>query len=96
MSNQVLTGFDGKTRTVKEWMKAHEITEVHSRHGDWGVSDYGLECLTTYYPIEASRLWEREEVYGWARHMSEKRWVNLPDFLEALEAAREHHMVPSK
>ena len=81
----------GRTRTIKKWMKAHEITEVYSRHGDWVVSDYGLECLVTYYPIEASRLWQGDGVYGWPRHMSQKHWVNLADFREALGAARVHH-----
>ena len=89
--NVRLTSFQGRTRTVKEWMKAQEITEVYSRYGDWIISDYGLECLTTNYAIEASRLWEGDGSYGWERHMGETVWVNPGDFLEALAAARERH-----
>ena len=62
-----------------------------SRHGAWAITNYGLECPTTYYPIEAARLWKGQGYYGWERHMSEKVWVNMAHFLDALEAAREHH-----
>ena len=88
-----LTDSFGRTRTIKEWMKVHEITEVYSRHGDWAISDYGLECLVSFYPIEASRLWEGDGFYGWPRHMSEKCWVNMADFREAFDAARKHHQM---
>lgn len=86
-----LTDSFGRTRTVSEWMEIQEITEVYSRVGDWAVTPYGLECLTQYYPIEGCRLWEKDGFYGWPRHMSEKRWVNIADFREAFDAARMHH-----
>lgn len=94
--NAQVSSFQGRTKTVAEWIEAQEITDVHSRIGDWVITSYGLECLCNFYPIEAARLWEGEGYYGWERHMSEKRWVDLPNFLEALEAAREHHSVTSK
>ena len=77
-------------------MDAMEIDAIIARYGAWVVTPYGLECLVTYYPIEASRLCEGEGFYGWPRHMAVKRWVNLDDFREALEAAREHHYLTSK
>ena len=87
-----LTDSFGRTRTIKEWMGTQEITEVYSRFGDWAVTPYGLECLTNYYPIKSRQLWEKDgSTWGWPRHMSEKRWVNLADFREAFDAARMHH-----
>jgi hypothetical protein len=55
------------------------------------VTGYGVECLTTYYAIDKSRLWEGEGYYGWERHMGQKRWVDIGDFSEAIAAAREYH-----
>lgn len=57
----------------------------------WVVTAYGLECRPYRYDIEASRLWDNEETHGWVEHMREKRWVDLPQFVQALDAARRRH-----
>ena len=54
----------------------------------WAVTAYGVECRDGTYWIEADRIWEEEDRYGWVRHMGEKEWVDLPDFAEALRIAR--------
>jgi hypothetical protein len=38
----------------------------------WAMTDYGLEYLADYYPIERGRLLTEEAVANWRRHMSEK------------------------
>ena len=86
-----LTSCWGVTRTIGEWVKANEVDPIHALLGHWAVTDYGLGCLTNYYPIEARRLWEGEPSYCWEQHMSQKRWVNLADFRNAIAAAREYH-----
>lgn len=86
-----LTSHWDVTRTVSEWAEAQEINEIYEVIGDWAVTGYGLECLTTYYPIPAGRLWSGAGYYDWELHMGTKRWVNLPDFCSALAAARVHH-----
>ena len=91
-----LTSFWGKTRTARQWANIQGIDQIFSRSGDWVVSDYGLECLTHFYPIEAKRLWQGEGYYGWVEHMKTKRWIRLPDFEAALEAARQRHSGTNK
>ena len=70
--------------------------DVVWRFGTWVVTGYGLECISNYYPIEAKRLWQTDEHYPWTRHMEEKLWVNMPDFLAAFEYAREYHKAKRK
>jgi hypothetical protein len=53
---------------------------------DWAVTVYGIEARDCTYTIAASRLGE-----NWILHMSEKEWVDLVDFAEALRIARHRH-----
>jgi|SRR6516164_3152269 len=58
-------------------------------HGrQWAVTSYGVECLERPYWIPHRQLWDGEEQHGWVRHLANKRWVDLPDFVEALRVAR--------
>ena len=54
----------------------------------WAATKYGVECRDGCYAIERRRLWEEDETYSWIMHMSEKAWVDLGDFAEALRVAR--------
>ena len=58
--------------------------EIFAVFGDWAVTDYGLECLATYYPIHRSRLNE-----NWIEHMAEKDWIEMEDFSRALTWAQD-------
>lgn len=60
------------------------ISNVIKRFGMWVVTLYGIECLKMYYPIELSRVNESD----WIRHMNEKTWVNIEDFIAALSFAK--------
>jgi hypothetical protein len=65
------------------------LTEpIYWQGRQWAVTPYGVECRDGKYPIQANRLWENDEDYGWVTHMAEKDWVDLPDFAEALRIAR--------
>jgi hypothetical protein len=55
----------------------------------WAVTSYGVEARDGTYPIEARRIWEDNEGWGWVHQMEEKNWVDLPDFVEALRLARQ-------
>jgi hypothetical protein len=58
----------------------------------WVVTAYGLECQQYGYDIPAKQLWScGEPHYGWVEHMSQKRWVNMSDFIRALREARQRH-----
>lgn len=57
----------------------------------WAVTGHGIECRNGTYPIDACRLWEEEGEYGWIRHLAEKEWVDLEDFIIALGLARTYH-----
>jgi hypothetical protein len=56
----------------------------------WTVTSFGVECRDGLYNFGNHRLWEDEfsSWGGWITHMSEKEWVDLPDFAEALRIAR--------
>lgn len=69
----------------------YEIEDpVYFANGFWVVTGYGLECLKTYYPIEAGRLGEgRAGLSEWLLHMAEKEWCaqDIDEFIEAFEKA---------
>ena len=58
----------------------------------WAVTDYGIECIIgATYEIEKARLLEDRD-YGWIKHMAEKTWVDLPDFVAAFGVALAAHV----
>ena len=57
---------------------------------EWAVTGYGIQARNGQYAIEKDRLWQDEPHWGWVKHMKEKGWVDMDDFCEALEWAREH------
>jgi len=66
--------------------------DVIARFGDWVVTVGGMDCLSTCYWLECKQLWQHDNSgYSWERHMGEKVWVNMPNFLAAFEYAREYH-----
>lgn len=65
-----------------------DVGKVVQTFGTWAVTDYGVECLVTYYPIKKRDLFKGEPDYGWLRAMAHKSWVNLADFADCLAAAR--------
>lgn len=65
--------------------------DVVKRFGTWVVTKYGVECLAHYYPIEAKRLCEGDGGYTWARHMAEKNWPIMEDFMHAWAFGKGYH-----
>ena len=61
---------------------------IHWTGKQWAVTTYGIEARDGKYPIAGSRVWEETHGHGWIEHMSEKGWVDLADFTEALRIAR--------
>ena len=64
-----------------------DLSPIIQRTKYWAVTTYGMECLTSYYPIEANRLWESD----WIDHMKGKDWVDMMDFRKCLKAAQVIH-----
>lgn len=89
-SSDVLTPFRAgprrpyKTIAYDEALRQHDIPpdDVIKRFGTWVVTEYGIECLATYYPIKKERLLENPN-YSRLQHLSEKVWVNQRDFRAA-------------
>jgi hypothetical protein len=71
----------------------HEVEPpVLYANRQWAVTRYGLECLTTHYPIEASRLGERRpfskgQHLDWPLHLAEKEWLDYAEFADAFRRA---------
>lgn len=64
----------------------------------WAVTGYGLECLSSFYPIEAKRLGEvrtGSNLSDWLLHVAEKEWIaeHYGAFGEAFARALQHHRV---
>jgi hypothetical protein len=74
----------GRIITLEEAIKTFNLSRIVQRFGTWAVTDYGVECLAYEYFIEKHRLKESD----WIDHMKTKNWVNIYDFISALEAAR--------
>ena len=61
---------------------------VHWRGKQWAVTSHGIEARDGKYAIAGNRVWEETLGHGWIDHMSEKDWVDIHDFAEALRIAR--------
>jgi hypothetical protein len=61
---------------------------IYWRGSQWSVTGYGIEARDGTYAIAKDRVWEENQGYGWVDQMSEKDWVNLRDFVEALRLGR--------
>jgi hypothetical protein len=83
----LISTYTRKPITFEEAVEKFEIGRIVKRFGTWVVTDYGMECLVHYYPIEKGRLPE----WYWRRHMAAKRWVNLVDFEQAYVFALDYH-----
>jgi hypothetical protein len=47
----------------------------------WALTDFGLEYMPQYYPIDRGRLLTEEAVGHWRQHMRDKIWVAEDDKL---------------
>ena len=66
--------------TLEEAIRRFDVSPVIKRYGTWAVTTWGVECLSTYYPIAMSRINELD----WLDHMEDKNWTNMTDFAGAL------------
>jgi len=83
--NQLVRVFHGGQKTLKEVMEEKDIANIIQRFGQWVVTDFGLECLYNYYPIQKERINE-----DWLSHLSDKNWVNMEEFEAAYLFAKNH------
>ncbi|WP_181357759.1 TIR domain-containing protein [Stenomitos frigidus] len=82
---EVLLAYSSEIVTLEEAIKRFDVAPIIKHYGTWAVTTYGVECLSTYYSIEMSRVDELD----WLDHMQSKIWTNMPDFAGALSYARE-------
>lgn len=82
--SKVLT-INGEQKTVIELADGRVDGKIVAVFGVFAVTDQGIECLDHYYAISRWELTEKD----WATHMSEKTWVNIDDFKDALKCAIE-------
>ena len=81
----------GERISVTEAVKRFDVSPVIKRFGTWAVTTYGVECLSSYYPIARYRLNHGSPHYPWERHLAGKVWVVQEDMESALAFGREHH-----
>lgn len=72
-------------------VRGEKLSRIIWNGRQWAVTKSGIEARDGTYFIDKRRLWENEATFGWVRHMSEKDWVDQPDFAEALRIARDVH-----
>lgn len=82
---EVFLAFSSQFIALEEAIRRFDVSPIIKRYGSWAVTTYGVECLSTSYPIEMSRVDELD----WLDHMRGKNWTNMPDFSGALSHARE-------
>ena len=64
-----------------------KTSKIIKEFGEWAVTEYGIECLSRYYPIEKTRL----DAIDWIPHVTQKTWLTRPsDFIKAYEFAKEY------
>ncbi len=61
--------------------------KIVSQHRTWAVTEYGMECLTENYDIEASALF----THDWDRQLRKKLWTVAVDVIGCLAEAKQYH-----
>ncbi len=87
-TEEVVLAYSSKTVTLEEAIRRFDVSPIVKRYGNWAVTTYGVECLSSYYAIEMRRVDEQD----WLNHMQKKTWINgigMADFEAALSYARE-------
>jgi hypothetical protein len=67
-------------------VRGERLSRIIWKGRQWAVTKFGIEARDGRYAIDKRRLSE-----DWLRHMSEKEWVDLLEFAEALRVARQVH-----
>jgi len=78
----------GETISLSEALRRRRISQLIKQFGHWAVTDWGVELLSDYYPIEKTRV----HLSNWEEHIGEKNWCDdemLADFCAAIEFARD-------
>lgn len=52
-----------------------ECGPILDRRGRWAITEFGIECLAMYYPINSDRVHESD----WLQHLCEKTWFGPDD-----------------
>lgn len=71
---------------VRAWLDTGVIVRLFN---SWAVTDYGVECMVEYYPIERDCLM----TVDWERQMLNKSWMTarmMHDLRQALAFAKDH------
>jgi hypothetical protein len=82
---EITLGGSSQTIPLEEAVRRFDVSPIIKRYGTWAVTTYGVESLSTNYPIEIDRVDEQD----WLDHMRRKSWTVMPDFAAALSYARE-------
>ena len=64
-----------KEMSIQKAAESVRCGPLQDRRGRWALTEYGIECLAQYYPIESSRVHEID----WLRQLSEKTWMSEQD-----------------
>jgi hypothetical protein len=71
---------------VRAWLNTGVIVRLFN---SWAVTDYGVECMVEYYPIERACL----TTVDWERQLLNKSWMTarmMRDLQQALAFAQDH------
>jgi hypothetical protein len=79
------------------WIIEQLDMPIHYINGQWAVTGYGIECITSPYEIKKADLadarWLDATMPQWPRRMAKIEWVNTDKFLDAFEAALKAHSI---
>lgn len=73
-----------ETCSVAEAASYYNLPPILERYGDWVICNDGIFCLYVKYHIAKDRFHETD----WVSHVTEKTWVNSPDFIAAFQRAQ--------
>lgn len=71
---------------VRAWLNTGAIVRLFN---SWAVTDYGVECMVEYYPIERACLL----TVDWEHQLLNKSWMTarmMRDLQQALAFAKDH------
>jgi len=72
-------------------VRGERLSKILYRNNQWAVTVFGIECLDGTYTIKKDAIKTVHPNYSWRKHMSEKMWVEIEEFIDALKMAMKIH-----
>lgn len=88
--------YGGSVVPLEQAAERNDVSPIIRRFGTWAVTEYGVECLISYYAIPKERLDEDDWLYHLCGKAGDRGWADYWDVWSALRFGRKYFKTPRR